>query len=134
MEERRREDSSGQRFAEQDRRRRWGLTRYARTALIAGSLVAVVCVALLVIIFALDSFNATIYSVGGKDVRDATEEARAIRDSYSAARLGGIIFLVAGAGLAAAAALLLYRGRNAPGRNNGTEDGEDVEFDELAGP
>jgi ABC-type Fe3+ transport system permease subunit len=134
MEERRREDSSGQRFAEQDQRRRWGLTRYARTALIAGSLVAVVCVALLVIIFALDSFNATIYSVGGKDVRDATEEARAIRDSYSAARLGGIIFLIAGAGLAAAAALLLYRGRNDPGRNNGAEDGEDVEFDELAGP
>jgi ABC-type Fe3+ transport system permease subunit len=139
MEERRREDSSGQRFAEQDHRRRWGLTRYARTALIAGSLVAVVCVALLVIIFALDSFNATIYSVGGKDVRDDTEEARAIRDSYSAARLGGIIFLIAGAGLAAAAALLLYRGRNDPGRNdpgrnNGTEDGEDVEFDELAGP
>jgi ABC-type Fe3+ transport system permease subunit len=134
MEEHGREDSPGQRFADQDDRGSRGPARYARAALIAGSLVAVVCVALLVIIFLLDSFNATIYSVGGKDVRDATEEARAIRDSYSAARLGGFIFLIAGAVLAAAAALLLYRGRNSPGRNHGPDDAEDVEFDDLAGP
>ncbi|HET6241345.1 MAG TPA: hypothetical protein VFD99_05085 [Arthrobacter sp.] len=133
MEEYRREDGSGQRFADPDHRSRRGPARYARAALIAGSAVAVVCVALLVIIFLLDSFNATVYSVGGKDVTDATEEARAIRDSYSAARLGGVIFLIAGAVVAAAAALLLYRGRNDPGRNSGPDDGEDVEFEDLAG-
>ena len=52
-----------------------GLARYARPALIAGAVIAVVSIALLVIIFFLDSFNATVYSVGGKSVQDATDEA-----------------------------------------------------------
>ena len=85
-----RQDADGGRPARQ------GLARYARPALIAGGVIAVVCAALLVIIFFLDSFNATVYSVGGKDVTDATDEAKAIRESYAGARAGGIVFLVLG--------------------------------------
>ncbi len=100
------QDTAGDDDARQERRRPQGLARYARPALIAGAVIAVVSVALLVIIFFLDSFNATVYSVGGKNVQDATDEARAIRETYAAARLGGIIFLIAGILLAAAGAVL----------------------------
>ena len=62
------EDGAAQQDADGERPARQGLARYARPALIAGAVIAVVCVALLVIIFFLDSFNATVYSVGGKDV------------------------------------------------------------------
>ena len=110
-----------------------GLGRYARPALVAGILIAVVCVALLVIIFCLDTFNATIYSVAGKDVRDATDEAAAIRNTYAGARLGGIIFLIIGAALAAAGGLTLYRHRNDPGSDGDDADGDDVDFEDLAG-
>lgn len=110
-----------------------GLARYARPALIAGAVIAVVCIALLVIIFFLDSFNATVYSVGGKNVQDATDEARAIRETYAAARLGGIIFLIAGVLMAAAGALLMYRHRNDAGRDRDADAGEDVDFEDLAG-
>lgn len=112
---------------------RHGLARYARPALIAGSIIAVVCVALLVIIFFLDSFNATIYSVGGKDVKDATDEARAIRETYAAARVGGIVFLITGLILAAAGAVVIYRHRKEPGPGGAGEDGEDVDFEDLGG-
>lgn len=125
--------NTGQYDADEDHRNHQGLARYARPALIAGGIIAVVCIALLVIIFFLDSFNATIYSVGGKDVKDATDEARAIRDTYAAARLGGVIFLVVGLLLAAAGGLLLYRHRNDQGRIIEEEDGEDVDFEDLAG-
>ncbi|WP_426978915.1 hypothetical protein ACQCSU_06465 [Pseudarthrobacter sp. O4] len=110
-----------------------GVARYARPALIAGGVIAVVCVALLVIIFFLDSFNATVYSVGGKDVTDATDEARSIRESYAAAKVGGTIFLVIGLALAAAGGFLLYRQRNEPGRNDEADDGEEVDFEDLGG-
>ena len=113
--------------------RRHGPGRYARPALIAGLVIAVVCLALLVIIFFLDSFNATVYSVGGKDVHDATDEARSIRDTYAPARLGGLIFLSVGLVLAAAGGFLLYRDRNAPGRTGAGDDGEDVDFEDLGG-
>ncbi|QCB98900.1 hypothetical protein E5206_07425 [Arthrobacter sp. PAMC25564] len=125
--------SAAQQYADGDHRNHRGLARYARPALIAGGVIAVVCVALLVIIFFLDSFNATIYSVGGKDVTDATDEARAIRDTYAAARLGGIIFLAIGAALAAAGGLVLYRHRSEQGRDDDEENGEDVDFEDLAG-
>ncbi len=123
-----RQDTSGQEHGSAR-----GLARYARPALIAGAVIAVVCFALLVIIFFLDSFNATVYSVGGKNVQDATDEARAIRDTYAAARLGGIIFLIAGLLLAAGGALLLYRHRNDEGPDTGEDGGEDVDFEDLAG-
>ena len=112
---------------------RQGLGRYARPALVAGVVIAVVSLALLVIIFWLDAFNATVYSVGGKDVHDATEEARSIRESYSAARLGGLISLVVGLALAAAGGFLLYRDRNAADRKGAADDGEDVDFEDLGG-
>ncbi|NUU30431.1 hypothetical protein HNO80_02335 [Arthrobacter sp. C9C5] len=109
------------------------MARFARPALIAGSVTAVVCVALLVIIFFLDSFNATVYSVGGKDVKDATDEARAIRDTYAAARVGGIIGLVLGAVAALAGGFVLYRERNASTRIDEDDDGQDWDYEDLAG-
>lgn len=112
---------------------RRGLVRFARPALIAGSVVAVVCVALLVIIFFLDSFNATVYSVGGKDVNDATDEALAIRDTYAAAWVGGIIFLVLGALAALAGGFVLYRERNTSPRIDEDDDGQDWDYEDLAG-
>lgn len=104
----------------------------ARPALIAGILIAVVCIALLVIVFFLDSFNATVYSVNGKNIQDATEEAREIRDTYAGARLGAIIGLAISAVVALAAGVVLYLNRgSAPAKNN--DDGEDVDFEDLAG-
>ena len=126
-------DDAGNDDAGQGRRSPQGLARYARPALIAGAVIAVVCIALLVIIFFLDSFNATVYSVGGKNVQDATDEARAIRDTYAAARLGGIIVLITGVLLAAAGAVLMYRHRNDEGQDTDEDDGQDVDFEDLAG-
>ena len=126
------EEAVAQQDADGGRPARQGLARYARPALIAGGVIAVVCVALLVIIFFLDSFNATVYSVGGKDVQDATDEAKAIRESYAAVRAGGIVFLALGVTLAAAGGLVLYRHRNEAGSDDG-DNGEDVDFEDLGG-
>ncbi|CAN7461340.1 ABC-type Fe3+ transport system permease subunit [Arthrobacter sp. PvP102] len=115
-----------------DRPQHTGLAKYARTALIAGSAIAVVCLALLVIIFFLDSFNATVYSVGGKNIQDATDEAREIRESYAAVRTGGLVFLIASVVTALAAAVVLYRNRNVT-NDDDTDDGDDVDFEDLAG-
>lgn len=105
-----------------------GLARFARPALIASAVVAVVCIALLVIIFFLDAFNATVYSVGGNSIQDDTQEAQDIRGLYAGARAGSIFFLVVSLMTAAAAAVLLYRGRNSAGEGDG---GEDVDFEDL---
>ena len=105
-----------------------GLARFARPALIASSVVALVCLALLVVIFFLDTFNATVYSVGGNNIQDDTQEARDIRGLYDGARAGSVVFLVASLLTALASAFLLYRGRNSPGEADG---GEDVDFDDL---
>ena len=126
------ENDAGQEDAGQERRSPQGLARYARPALIAGAVIAVVSIALLIIIFFLDSFNATVYSVGGKSVQDATDEARSIRETYATARLGGLIFLIVGVLLAAAGGWLLYRHRNDAGKRR-DEGGEDVDFEDLAG-
>ena len=115
-----REVDAAQQDADGGRPARQGLARYARPALIAGAVIAVVCVALLVIIFFLDSFNATVYSVGGKDVTDATDEAKSIRESYAAARIGGIIFLVTGIVLAAAEAWCCTGTGTSPARTTRT--------------
>ena len=108
------------------------LVRYARPVLIAGTVVAVVCLILLVIIFLLDSFNATVYSVGGKNISDATEEARQIRDLYLGARVGGIVVLIVSALAAAAAAVVLVREQRKAGDED-ADGGEDLGFDDLAG-
>lgn len=106
-----------------------GPSRFARPALIASATVAVICVALLVIIFLLDAFNATVYSVGGNSIQDDTQEARDIRGLYAGARVGGIVVLVVSLLLAALAAVVLYRGRN---QGTGGDDGdEDVDFEDL---
>jgi hypothetical protein len=84
---------------------------------------------LLVIIFFLDTFNATVYSVGGNSIEDDTQEARDIRQLYSGARAGSIAVLVASLLAAAVAAAFLYRGRNR--RTQDSDGGEDVDFDEL---
>ncbi|MDQ0663558.1 hypothetical protein QFZ35_002056 [Arthrobacter ulcerisalmonis] len=105
-----------------------GPARFARPVLIAASVVAVVSIALLVIIFLLDTFNATVYSVGGNDLQDNTQESRDIRGLYDGARAGSIFFLVVALLAAAAAGWVLYR---APKRGGDAEGGEDVDFDDL---
>jgi hypothetical protein len=123
------EDSAGTQPPEQPKSRNADLVKFARPALIAGAAVAVVCIALLVIIFLLDTFNATVYSVGGKNIQDATDEARDIRGLYSGARIGGIILLVISLLAAAAGAVVLYLKRGTePDEGNGDED---VDFDDL---
>ncbi|MDN4642671.1 hypothetical protein [Arthrobacter sp. PsM3] len=126
------DDGAAQQDADGGRPARQGLARYARPALVAGGIIVVVCAALLVIIFLLDSFNATVYSVGGKSVTDATEEAKAIRENYAGVRAGGIAFLVMGAVVAVAGALVIYRHRNDAGADDG-DTGEDVDFEDLGG-
>jgi hypothetical protein len=122
------EESAGpEQSGEQARDR--GFARFARPALIAGSLVAVVCIGLLVVIFFLDTFNATVYSVGGDDIAGDTQEARDIRGLYAGARAGSIAVLVASLLTAAGAAVVLYRGRNSAAGEG--EGGEDVDFDDL---
>ncbi|MET1064895.1 MAG: hypothetical protein ABWX85_07975 [Arthrobacter sp.] len=109
---------------------RRGFARYARPALVVGIAIAAVCVALLVIVFFLDSFNATVYSVGGKDIADATDEAKDIRENYAAIRAGAIAFMLAGTALAAAGGLVLYRHRGEAGAGD-ADNGEDVDFEDL---
>lgn len=106
-----------------------GPARFARPVLIIAAIVAIVCVALLVIIFFLDTFNATVYSVGGNDISDNTQEARDIRGLYDGARAGSIFFLVAALLAAAAAGWVLFRNRKQGGGD--TDGGEEVDFDDL---
>lgn len=123
------EDSAGPQQSGEAQPTDRGPAKYARPALIAASVVAVVCLALLVIIFFLDTFNATVYSVGGNSIEDDTQEARDIRGLYTGARAGSIVFLVASVLVAAGAAVVLYRGRNQGTRDS--DGGEDVDFDDL---
>jgi hypothetical protein len=106
-----------------------GPARFARPVLIAAAVVAVVCIALLVIIFLLDTFNATVYSVGGNDIQDNTQESRDIRGLYDGARMGSIFVLVIAALAAAGAGWVLFRARKAGGGD--ADGGEDVDFDDL---
>jgi hypothetical protein len=122
------EESAGPRQSEQPTRDR-GPARFARPALIAGSLVAVVCIALLVVIFFLDTFNATVYSVGGNDIAGDTQEARDIRGLYGGARAGSIAVLVVALLTATAAGVVLYRARKSAAVGGEGED--DVDFDDL---
>ncbi|BCW46348.1 hypothetical protein [Arthrobacter sp. StoSoilB5] len=108
------------------------LVAYARPALIVGAVIVVICVALLIVIFALDSFNAAAYSVTGKSVNDATDEARDIRELYSGARIGGIIALVISGVVALAAAVVLYVNRGSAAVDE-DDDGEDYDLDDLTG-
>jgi formate hydrogenlyase subunit 3/multisubunit Na+/H+ antiporter MnhD subunit len=107
-----------------------GIVKYARPALMAAAAVIVISLALLVIIFALDSFNATVYSVGGKNINDPSDEARDIRELYSAVRIGGVVVLIASAATAVAAAIVLFRSRNS--QQNREDNGENLGFDDLA--
>jgi ABC-type Fe3+ transport system permease subunit len=122
------EESAGPQQSGEPARDR-GPARFARPALIAGALVAVVCIGLLVVIFFLDTFNATVYSVGGDDIAGDTQEARDIRGLYDGARAGSIAVLVAALLTAAGAAAVLYRGRNSAAGEG--EGGEDVDFEDL---
>ncbi|WP_104042483.1 hypothetical protein [Arthrobacter sp. ZGTC412] len=122
------EESAGPQQSEEPIRDR-GPARFARPALIAGSLVAVVCIGLLVVIFSLDTFNATVYSVGGNDIAGDTQEARDIRGLYDGARAGSIAVLVFALLTATAAGVVLYRARKSAAVDGGGED--DVDFDDL---
>jgi len=106
-----------------------GPARFARPVLIAAAVVAVVCIALLVIIFLLDTYNATVYSVSGNDIQDNSQESRDIRGLYDGARAGSIVFLVIALLAAAVSGWFLYRGRQQGGGDS--DGGEDVDFDDL---
>ncbi|AMB42579.1 hypothetical protein DM794_12235 [Paenarthrobacter ureafaciens] len=95
--------------------------------MIAGVVIAVVCVALLIVIFALDAFNAAAYSVSGKNIGDATDEARDIRELHSGARAGGIIGLVISGVVAVGAGVVLYLNRGTAGGN----DDDDYDLEDL---
>ncbi|QHK19873.1 hypothetical protein GU243_09145 [Pseudarthrobacter psychrotolerans] len=125
------EDSAGTQPSGLPQASKPDLVKFARPALIAGSAVAVVCVALLVIIFFLDTFNATVYSVGGKDIQDATDEAREIRGLYAGARVGGIILLVVSLLAAVGGAVVLYLRRGTV--DEGDDGDEDVDLEDLTG-
>lgn len=124
------EEHEEQQAAADDRITADGIVKYARPALIAAAAVVVISLALLVIIFALDSFNATVYSVGGKNINDPSDEARDIRELYSAVRVGGVVVLIASAATAIAAAIVLFRSRNS--QQNREDNGENLGFDDLA--
>ncbi|MFH5878318.1 hypothetical protein [Arthrobacter sp. NA-172] len=126
------DDANGSPSAPDQRPFAGKLSRYARPALIAGASIAVVCIALLIIIFILDSFNAATYSMTGKSVQDATDEARDIRDTYAGVRIGTIIGLVVSGVVALAGAVVLYLNRGTAPKEE-YDDGEDVDFDDLAG-
>lgn len=126
------DDANGSPSAPDKRPFAGNLSKYARPALIAGASIAVVCVALLVIIFFLDSFNAAAYSMTGKSVQDATDEARDIRDSYAGVRIWTIVGLVLSGVVALVSALVLYLNRGTATEEE-YDDGEDVDFDDLAG-
>jgi VanZ family protein len=117
--------------AENDYQPADGIVKYARPALIAAVAIAIISLALLVIIFFLDSFNATVYSVGGKDIADATQEAGEIRDLYTPARIGSVVFLIASAATAAVAGVILFRNRTSAADDE--DNGENVGFEGLAG-
>lgn len=106
---------------------------FAKPAVIAGAVSALVCAVLLLIIAGLDGFNATVYSVDGKDIRDATDEAGQIRGLYSGARTGGTIFLVLALATAAAGAVVLYLGRRHSRANADDDGGETVRLEDLRG-
>jgi ABC-type Fe3+ transport system permease subunit len=126
------DDANGPPSAPDKRPFAGNLSKYARPALIVGTLIAIVCIALLIIIFFLDSFNAATYSMTGKSVQDATDEARDIRDTYTGARIGAIVGLVVFGVVAIASGVVLYLNRGTAPKEE-YDDGEDVDFDDLAG-
>ncbi|MFF2344437.1 hypothetical protein [Pseudarthrobacter sp. NPDC058119] len=123
------DESAAPREPDNHESRNRGPARFARPVLIAAAVVGVVCIALLVIIFLLDTFNATVYSVGGNDIGDNSQESRDIRGLYDGARAGSIFFLVAALLAAAVSGWVLYRGRNQG--DGDTDGGEDVDFEDL---
>ncbi|WAH96148.1 hypothetical protein [Arthrobacter sp. MMS18-M83] len=126
------DDANGSPSASDKRPFAGNLSKYARPALIVGAAIAAVCIALLIIIFFLDSFNAATYSMTGKSIEDATDEARDIRDTYTGARIGAIVGLVVSGVVALASGVLLYLSRGTAPEEE-YDDGEDVDFDDLAG-
>ncbi|BCT76993.1 hypothetical protein SCMU_28350 [Sinomonas cyclohexanicum] len=105
------------------------LRQYARPVLIGGIVLVVVGVVLLLVVMGLDAFNATVYSVDGKSVGDATAEAQSLRDQFLVAKVTGLVGLIVGgvAIVASTAALYVTRGLVAE------QDGDDLGYDELAG-
>ncbi|MGT2461342.1 hypothetical protein [Sinomonas atrocyanea] len=106
------------------------LRPYARPVLIAGIVITVVAAVLLVVVMALDAFNATVYSVGGKNISDATDEARSLRDQFLGAKIGAIVALVVGGVALVVSIAVMYATR---GLDADDDDGDDLGYDELAG-
>jgi hypothetical protein len=105
------------------------LRPYARPVLIAGIVITVVAAVLLVVVMGLDAFNATVYSVGGKNISDATAEAQSLRDQFLGAKIGAIIGLVVGGVALIASIAVMYATRGL----DTDDEGDDLGYDELAG-
>ncbi|WP_460990712.1 hypothetical protein [Sinomonas soli] len=105
------------------------LRPYARPVLIAGIVITVVAAVLLVVVMGLDAFNATVYSVGGKNISDATPEAQSLRDQFLGAKIGSIIGLVVGGVALVASIAVMYATRGL----DADEEDDDLGYDELAG-
>ncbi|GHG46758.1 hypothetical protein GCM10012320_12990 [Sinomonas cellulolyticus] len=105
------------------------LRLYARPVLIGGIVLAVVGAVLLLVVTGLDAFNATVYSVGGKSISDATAEAQSLRDQFQGARAIGLAVLIVGAVAIVGSAIALYATRSLVAE----DDGDDLGYDELAG-
>jgi ABC-type spermidine/putrescine transport system permease subunit II len=95
---------------------------------ITGTVVAIVSGILLIVVLGLDGFTAAVYSVGGKDIKDPTAEAQALREQYAGAKTASIVGLVVGLVVLAAGAVLVYFTRGQE-----TDDDEDLGYDDLAG-
>jgi hypothetical protein len=105
------------------------LRPYARPVLIGGIAVTVIAGVLLVVVLGLDAFNATVYSVGGKNISDSTPEAQSLRDQFAGAKIGAIIGLVVGVVALVASVAVMYATRGL----DADDDGDDLGYDELAG-
>ncbi|MFJ3956221.1 hypothetical protein [Arthrobacter sp. NPDC090010] len=98
------------------------LGEYSKALLVVGTVVLLVALAVLGVLWILDTFNAAVYSVDGKSISDATDEARALRDTYAPARAGSVVVLIFAAVFMVLGGAGLYLNRGA--RAAQPDDGE----------
>ncbi|MDP5228740.1 MULTISPECIES: hypothetical protein [Arthrobacter] len=108
------------------------LGEYSRALLAVGVVVLLVALVVLGVLWILDTFNAAVYSVDGKNISDATDEARSLRDMYGPARGGAIVVMVFAAVFAALGAVGLYLNRDARAAQQQDDDG-DVGVEDMLG-
>jgi len=100
------------------------LGEYSRALLIVGVIVLLVAFAVLGVLWVLDTFNAAVYSVDGKNIADATAEAKGLREIYSPVRAGSWVVLILAAVFAALGAVGLYLNRDNRPKEQGSGQGD----------